>query len=612
MGNDDALFRYRLAVFALATELGNVRAACRMMGIHHPTFYVLVVVDGLGDCQLAHASGQHPARIMRRNPPDKGLLPLTFSYPLYWTNRPPPLRSQDRSSDRMCPFWQAILPSSGYQELSHRPYKMTPMPAGASNSRRTPTQTSSFGVGRRENHDSSVFYARFSPPLIDPDERIGRRPQRDGPILGDARSMTDLPDHSVALMVTSPPYFVGKEYENEVMVAARSGNVLSGVPGSYRDYLRLLHDVFQECYRVLEPGGRMAVNVANLGRKPYRSLSADVIRIFGDLGLFLRGEIIWRKAAASSGSCAWGSFRSPSNPVLRDVTERVVVASKGRFDRALPPARRQTLGLPHVATTNSDEFMEATLDVWTIPAENARRVGHPAPFPVELPLRLIHLYTYEDDLVLDPFLGSGTTLLAARRASRRGIGYDIDPEYVQIAEDRLQQATVDTTEHRRMSDSGSVKGAGALTHQTLEKSGFTIVKTAPKVGATGVSYDFFVENQHCQRWYVNVAGGLTTVQPGLQRSTVVWETLGKAHVLHSTETTNEPRILVITPKLPKPASPGRKAINAVGPRRLFDVIELSNASDLLRLQCYGTEPTTRPTPGFWTTKQISCSFPTDQ
>ena len=474
--------------------------------------------------------------------------------------------------------------------------------------RRTPTETSSFGVGRRESHDASAFYARFDPPVIDPDERVGRRPQREGPILGDARSMSELPSNSVALMVTSPPYFVGKEYENEVMVTARSGNVLSNVPGSYMEYLRLLHDVLQECYRVLEPGGRMAVNVANLGRKPYRSLSADVIRIFGDLGLFLRGEIIWRKAPASSGSCAWGSFRSPSNPVLRDVTERVVVASKGRFDRALPPSRRQTLGLPHVATTNSDEFMEATLDVWTIPAENARRVGHPAPFPVELPLRLIHLYTYENDLVLDPFLGSGTTLLAARQASRRGVGYDIDPEYVQIAEDRLQQAMVDTTEHRRVSV--SVEGARALAHRTLEESGFTIINTSPKLGGTGVSYDFLVENRHRQRWYVDVAGGFTTVQPGLQRSTVVWETLGKAHVLNETEITNEPRLLVMTPKLPKPASLGRKAINAVGPRCLFDLIELSNASDLLRLQCYGIQLTGRPSVGFWTTEQISQSFST--
>ena len=422
--------------------------------------------------------------------------------------------------------------------------------------------------------------------------------------------MSDLPDDSVALMVTSPPYFVGKEYENEVMLAARSGKVLAEVPGSYREYLRLLHDVFGECYRVLEPGGRMAVNVANLGRKPYRSLSGDVIRIFDDLGLFLRGEIIWRKALASSGSCAWGSFRSPANPVLRDVTERIVVASKGRFDRALTAARRRTLGLPHLVTTNSDEFMEATLDVWNIPAENARRVGHPAPFPVELPLRLIHLYTYEDDLVLDPFMGSGTTLVAARQTLRRGVGYDIDSEYVQIAEKRLQGATEQTSEDHPLGESGAVKGARARARQILEESGFSIAKTSPKIGPTGVSYEFLIENQHRQRWYVDVAGSFTTVHPGLQRSTVVWETLGKAHVLHETPNIDQPRVLVVTPKLPKPASRGRKAINAVGPRRLFDAIELSDHSDLRRLRWYGTKPAPRPAPGFWTTEQISHSFPT--
>jgi len=475
---------------------------------------------------------------------------------------------------------------------------------------RESTTTSSFGSGRREGHDASAFYDRFPAPDISDDDRVEPATGFDPPraILGDSRDMRHLPDSCVALVVTSPPYFVGKEYENEVTVAARPGNVLSEVPGSYREYLQLLHDVFRECYRVLEPGGRIAVNVANLGRKPYRSLSADVIRIFGDLGLFLRGEIIWHKATANSGSCAWGSFRSPSNPVLRDVTERVVVASKGRFDRAHSAARRQTLGLPHVATTNSDEFMEATLDVWTIPAESARRVGHPAPFPVELPLRLVHLYTYENDLVLDPFLGSGSTLVAARLASRRGVGYDIDTEYVRIAEDRLRQATVRATEHRRLPV--SVESARALAQRTLEESGFTIVDTTPKLGDTGISYDFLVENRHRQRWYVDVAGGFTTVQPGLQRSTVVWETLGKAHVLHRHETANEPRLLVMTPRLPKPASPGRKAINAIGPRRLFDLIELSNASDLLRLQRYGTQLTSRPSLGFWTTEQISQSFST--
>ena len=219
--------------------------------------------------------------------------------------------------------------------------------------------------------------------------------------------MDEVEDASVALVVTSPPYFAGKEYEE----ALGEGHI----PASYLDYLDMLTDVFAECVRTLEPGGRIAVNVANLGRKPYRSLSADVIAILQDrLGLLLRGEVIWHKARGASGSCAWGSFRSPANPVLRDLTERVVIASKGRFDRALSRPERQQRGLPSGISLTKEEFIEATTDVWELPSERATRVGHPAPFPVELPLRLIELYTYEGDLVLDPFMGSGTTAAAAR------------------------------------------------------------------------------------------------------------------------------------------------------------------------------------------------------
>lgn len=298
------------------------------------------------------------------------------------------------------------------------------------------TATSSFGAGRREGHDASAFYARFSPPDLSADDRVKWAEGFDHPrpIHGDSRNMDRLPDSSVALVVTSPPYFVGKEYEQAV--AGRE------VPQSYAEYLALLRDVFVECTRVLEPGGRMAVNVANLGRKPYRSLSADVIRILqDDLRLLLRGEIIWRKAKASNGSCAWGSWRSPANPVLRDVTERVIIACKGGFNRALSPDRRRADGLPYRATIGRDEFMEATLDVWDIPPAHASRVGHPAPFPVELPARLIQLYTYESDLVLDPFMGSGTTLVAAAQANRRAVGYDIDPAYVELAAARLAESS---------------------------------------------------------------------------------------------------------------------------------------------------------------------------
>ena len=196
--------------------------------------------------------------------------------------------------------------------------------------------------------------------------------------------MADVATGSVALVVTSPPYFVGKQYEEELE--------RDGVPSSYLEYLELLRDVFAECVRTLEPGGRIAVNVANLGRKPYRSLSADVIRIFeDDLGLLLRGEIVWQKGEGANGSCAWGSYRGASNPVLRDITERVIVASKGRFDRARKVADRRREGLPHESTIATDDFLSLTLDVWSVPTESAQRVGHPAPFPVELPAQLIRL-----------------------------------------------------------------------------------------------------------------------------------------------------------------------------------------------------------------------------
>lgn len=297
---------------------------------------------------------------------------------------------------------------------------------------RTATATTAFGTGRRESHDASAFYRRFQAPVVVNDEDPAPPAQRDVIFCADARTMTpdQVADGSVALVVTSPPYFVGKEYELEL------GN--GNVPASYGEYLDLLRDVFAVCSAKLEPGGRMAINVANLGRKPYRSLSADLISILqDDLGMLLRGEIIWRKARGAGGSCAWGSFRSPQNPVLRDVTERVVVASKGRFDRALSRARRRELGLPHESTIATEEFLEATLDVWELPAESARRVGHPAPFPVSLPLRLIELYTYQGDLVLDPFLGSGTTAVAAVRSQRHYVGFDTEPAYVDLARRRI-------------------------------------------------------------------------------------------------------------------------------------------------------------------------------
>ncbi|MGH8917988.1 MAG: DNA methyltransferase, partial [Actinomycetes bacterium] len=182
------------------------------------------------------------------------------------------------------------------------------------------TATSAFGVSRLESHDSTEFYRRFTAPVVCDDDAVCHpddRPVVDQLVVGDIRDWPDaVAPGSVALVVTSPPYYSGKEYE----AAMGEGHV----PASYTDYLAMLSSVLGACARALEPGGRMAVNVANLGRKPYRSLSADVIGILqDDLGLLLRGELIWQKGAGANGSCAWGSFRSAANPVLRDITERV-------------------------------------------------------------------------------------------------------------------------------------------------------------------------------------------------------------------------------------------------------------------------------------------------
>ena len=477
--------------------------------------------------------------------------------------------------------------------------------------RRRPTSTSAFGVGRRESHDASRFYDRFTAPVVSPDDTVVRSPIGEKPILGDARHMGEVEDASVALVVTSPPYFAGKEYEE----ALGEGHV----PASYFDYLEMLTAVFAEAVRTLEPGGRIAVNVANLGRKPYRSLSADVIGILQDeLGLLLRGEVIWLKARGASGSCAWGSFQSPANPVLRDVTERVIVASKGRFDRALSRQRRASLGLPAEISVSKDEFIEATTDVWEIAAERATRVGHPAPFPVELPLRLIELYTYRDDLVLDPFMGSGTTGVAAVRAGRRFVGYDTETAYVEISEQRIR-----AERELRMHDAGAVdpprssrkrsraprpqdagdpdfvasamsqgRKARELARDLLDHCGFVdIVADVRTGGGTDVSYSGL--DRTGQRWYFDVSGAFTSTRAGLRRTDTLWKALGKAAVVHA----SHPEIpyVLVTTDAPEAGSAGGRALRTLtgggrpdGFGVVFDVIEMESVDCRNRLSAYAS------------------------
>lgn len=307
-------------------------------------------------------------------------------------------------------------------------------PAKAKMKRKTSgTTTQSFGTGKRESHDSTLFYARNLATFATSDDTtLNDAPIVDEVFTKSAESMSELVDNSVALMVTSPPYHVGKDYDHD---------------GTFEDYLAMLRRVFSETQRVLEPGGRAVVNLANLGRRPYLPLTSYVTTMMLELGFLMRGEVIWRKAKADSGSCAWGTYKKADNPVLRDVHEYLLVFSKGRFGRV----RKGT------STIGAEEFRNATTSVWDdIAPASAKRVGHPAPFPVELPERCIRLYTYLDDLVLDPFVGSGSTAIAALRNGRHYVGYDVSEQYAGLARTRIAAATERKPE-------GGTAGAGRRT-----------------------------------------------------------------------------------------------------------------------------------------------------
>ncbi len=378
--------------------------------------------------------------------------------------------------------------------------------------------------------------------------------------------MTDIADNSVALVVTSPPYFAGKAYEE----ALGEGHI----PATYLDYLQQLRDVFAECVRVLEPGGRIAVNVANLGRRPYRSLSADVTAILqDDLRLLMRGEVLWIKQRGAAGNCAWGSFQRPGNPVLRDLSERVIIASKGRFDRAISAKDRAKIGLPSISSMTRDEFMETTVDVWEIPPERASRVGHPAPFPVGLPERLIHMNTYVGDLVLDPFVGSGTTAVAAMRTGRHYIGYDTDNGYIEAAEQRLIDersgeqlvaATAPTVE--LLANDGRktepIRGGWSskeVAKWLLTEAGFTEIDDEA-VAMPAVAPTLRAIDPRGRVWWFEVVGGRTSNRPGAQRIDVLWRAIAKGAVLLQIDPSAGFAILTVDQPT---ASSGGRALAAV-------------------------------------------------
>jgi site-specific DNA-methyltransferase (adenine-specific) len=285
------------------------------------------------------------------------------------------------------------------------------------------TKTSSFGVSKRERHDSSSFYSRnlydesseISTPIKEL-KKIYVPPRGDWAdkiYCQTSENMGMIPDNSIGLAFTSPPYNVGKDYDDDM---------------SLQDYLLLIENVAREIYRVLRPGGRYVVNIANLGRKPYIPINSFFYEIHSRVGFLSMGEIIWQKADGASGNCAWGSWRNAKSPRLRDIHEYLLVFAKQSFSRP-------DIGKTDISPT---EFMDATLSVWNIQAESAIRVRHPAPFPIQLAERVIELYSYKDDVVLDPFVGSGTTCVAAENKNRHYVGFDISREYCDLAELRIK------------------------------------------------------------------------------------------------------------------------------------------------------------------------------
>jgi site-specific DNA-methyltransferase (adenine-specific) len=293
--------------------------------------------------------------------------------------------------------------------------------------RRISTKTSEFGSRGRIAHDSSPFYKRkiykdfFNEPVqyVEnnlPKELLNRI------FCKSSENMSELPDNSVHLMITSPPYNVGKEYDQDMSLE------------EYREFLRR---VWKEVYRVLVPGGRACINIANIGRKPYIPLHAFIIEDMLNLGFLMRGEIIWVKKGGGAPSTAWGTWMSAKNPTLRDEHEYILVFSKKFFERPKTENKEDTI--------TREEFLEFTRSVWYMKPETAKKIGHPAPFPVELPYRLIQLYSFKGDVVLDPFMGSGQTALACLKTGRFYIGYEINEDYVRLAEKRIRKWSVNGT-----------------------------------------------------------------------------------------------------------------------------------------------------------------------
>lgn len=232
----------------------------------------------------------------------------------------------------------------------------------------------------------------------------------------DTLTTTQINNNSIDLIITSPPYNININYTsyNDKL--------------SYTDYLDFCKKWLSNCYNWLKDDGRFCLNIPlNKNKGGQQSIGADLTVLAKDIGFKYHSTIVWNKGNISRRT-AWGSWLSASAPYVIAPVELIVVLYKNRW--------KKTSGSKKSDITK-EEFIEWTNGLWKFPGESKKRIGHPAPFPLELPKRCIKLFSYIGDIVLDPFMGSGTTLLAAYQNNRNAIGIDIDETYCQLAKNRL-------------------------------------------------------------------------------------------------------------------------------------------------------------------------------
>lgn len=228
---------------------------------------------------------------------------------------------------------------------------------------------------------------------------------------------THLKDEVIDLIVTSPPYNIGIEYSQHKD------------SGSYAEYLDFSKKWLTQAYRVLKKDGRMCLNIPlDKNKGGNKSVGADLTVVAKKTGFKYHSTIIWNEGNISRRT-AWGSFMSASAPYVIAPVEVIVVLYKESW-------KKLNRGVSDIA---KNDFMDWTNGIWTFNGESKKKVGHPAPFPIELPKRCIQLFSYVEDVVLDPFLGSGTTLIACHMFKRKGVGIEIDKQYFDLSIKRITQ-----------------------------------------------------------------------------------------------------------------------------------------------------------------------------